>query len=94
MNEVRIAKTQAKLREGGLPAAASAADNMFLQSINGTVCTACGEPIERLQGFYSVRIRSADLMPPLRLHPVCHDLWVRFTPAPRADQDSSATART
>jgi hypothetical protein len=93
MEQARITKTQTKLREGGLPAPSSAADNMFLQSINGTICTACGEPIARLQGFYSVRIRSGELVPPLRLHPVCHDLWVRFTPAPLANHEGPAPAR-
>lgn len=94
MDQTCIAKTLAKLRAGGLPAATSAADNMFLQSINGTLCSACGEPIKRLQGFYSVRVESGSLAPPLRLHPVCHDLWATFKPSPLADQDNSAPART
>jgi hypothetical protein len=89
MNQTCIAKTLAKLRDGGLPTATSAADNMFLQSIDGTVCSACGEPIKRLQGFYSVRVERGDLTPPLRLHPVCHDLWVTFQPAPVADRGPS-----
>lgn len=78
MDQTCIAKTLAKLRAGGLPALTSALDNIFLQSINGTLCSGCDEPIKRLQGFYSIRLRADSLTAPLRLHPVCYDLWAKF----------------
>jgi hypothetical protein len=78
MDDTRIAKTLATLRNGGLPRGSAALDNMFLQSINGTICSGCAEPIARLQTFYSVRIRNGSDKP-LRLHPVCHDVWARLS---------------
>jgi hypothetical protein len=80
IDETRIRKTVARVQTADLPPATAAADNMFLQSINGTICSGCAEPIERLQTFYSVRIRSGSLGP-LRLHPVCYDAWARFEAA-------------
>jgi len=76
MDQACIAKTLDKVRCGGLPAATWAADNMFLESINGTVCSGCGEPIERRKHYYSVRLRSGSVAP-LRLHAACYDAWAR-----------------
>ena len=93
INENRIHKTLALLQSGDLPAATSALDNMFLQSINGTTCSGCAERIQRLQTFYSVRVQSGSDRP-LRLHAACYDAWVRFEQSPTVRQNSPPLART
>jgi hypothetical protein len=77
INHGAIAKILGKLRSGALPSAGSAVDNMFLESINGTVCNGCDEPIARRKHYYSVRLRSGPGSP-LRLHAVCYDAWARL----------------
>jgi hypothetical protein len=73
----RIAKTLEELRGGRLPSIASAADNLFLESIYGTTCSGCREPIPPREQYHSIRLRDGGFML-LRLHPVCHELWMRF----------------
>jgi len=43
--QYRIAKTLETLRNHTLPTSPSSADNMFLESIEGTKCSGCCEPI-------------------------------------------------
>jgi hypothetical protein len=78
VNDTAIARTLDKARCGALPSATSAVDNMFLESINGTVCNGCDEPIARRKHYYSVRLRNGSGSP-LRLHAACYDAWARFT---------------
>jgi hypothetical protein len=89
MEQSRIDKTLDNLRGGGLPTSASAADNLFLESINGSLCSGCGEAIKPRQYYYSVRLRGGAFTL-LRLHPVCYDVWARFEPKPAGHNSAAA----
>jgi hypothetical protein len=91
MFEARIQKTLEAIRSGTLPLPTST-ENMFVQSVNGALCSGCGDLIARLQAYYSVRTRN-DSAPVLRLHPGCHDAWRRFTAEPRGDIVITRTPR-
>jgi len=75
--QYRIAKTLETLRNHTLPTSPSSADNMFLESIEGTKCSGCCEPIRPRDAYYSVRLRDNTFML-LRLHPACYEFWIRF----------------
>jgi len=72
----RIAKTLEALRTHILPTSASSADNMLLESIEGTKCSSCREPIRPRELYHSIRLRDTFVL--LRFHSLCYQLWVRF----------------
>lgn len=80
MEQRRIVQTLIRVQEAGFPTAAAAADNLVLESINGGVCTGCGEAISPRDLYHSVRLRMHALGL-LRFHPVCYDAWARFEPS-------------
>jgi hypothetical protein len=75
--ESRIAKTMETLRSGRLPPFASSENNLLIESMHGTLCNGCREPIRAREQYYSIRLRDGSFML-LRFHPVCYELWMRF----------------
>ena len=41
----------------------------------GKECSGCGEPVDRFERAYYVRVGGDDT---LRFHLVCHETWLRF----------------
>ncbi len=70
----RVATTLDRLHARALPSS-SLAVRAFMAEGTGRACSGCGEPLERFERAYYVRMRDNES---LRFHLVCHEAWVRF----------------
>jgi hypothetical protein len=70
----RVATTLERLQARALPSSARAV-RAFMANGTGRECSGCGEPLERSDRAYYVRMADGEA---LRFHLVCHEAWVRF----------------